>query len=173
MLQINRPCGTFCVAQTVAFTQNRVDDGLLAQSCLAKFDGAIGAGSDTGATSHTGLLIDFAHRTGDGNGIMGKKCQGPTGSTVSLVDRFRYMLGVMRHAAQINTFGTKLNRSEFDMGFFEKFIRTQRDLELLSQLPGSGGGNYSGRQGQVIGIDGQLLTQYGIGHGYPQDRPAL
>jgi hypothetical protein len=75
------------------------------------------------------------------------------------------MFWVMGCSAKINTVRGKLHRFQFHVGFLEKVVRAQGDLEVSGDFLGGRGRNDGGRQGEHIGIEGNLLAQDGIGHG--------
>jgi hypothetical protein len=70
MFQLNGPCGTLCVTETISFTEDRIHDSLFALSRLTKLYGTIGTGCDAGPTPHTLTLVDITNRARGDDRIM-------------------------------------------------------------------------------------------------------
>ncbi|OPY04786.1 MAG: hypothetical protein A4E66_02537 [Syntrophus sp. PtaB.Bin001] len=125
---------THGVAKAIALAQNRIHGRLFALLGLDQFDGSVCTDRRTGAAAHTLLFVHFADGTRGGDCIAGQESQYPTGCSVSLVDRFRDMLGILGQPAKEDTVGGKLDGPQFDVGFLEETVQTQHDLELRGDI---------------------------------------
>ena len=70
MLELYSSGGALGVTETVSLTENRINHRFFTLSGLTEFYGTIGAGSETGSTADTLLLIHLADGAGGNDRIM-------------------------------------------------------------------------------------------------------
>ena len=135
-------------------------------------DRLVGAGGDARAARDAGVLVHVADRARGGHRIFRQHVDDAARGSVSLADRFRQVLRIVRGAAQEHPVGGEIHGPQLDVGLLEEAVRIQRHLEKARQFLARRRRNHCGGERDQVGVQGKPPAQDRIGDGDPQQLPA-
>src|SRR6185369_2764703 len=104
--------------------------------------------------------------------VVRQQRQRTAGRAIRLADHFGQVLGILRRAAQVDTFGGEIDRPQLDVRFLEEAVRAERNLEQPRRVLAAGRGNDRGGQHDGVGVELQAFAQDRISGTYFQDSSA-